>query len=165
MPVESERADLFEKRDLIDEILHPSERAEPAADPPPEREPEQQQEPKHIERKRGLFVRSAHRGLKRTDRTRADRRRAGIAVQPRHADGLRFAHLDRAEEEMMQLRVLQQKGGRLHGKPLPLALYTFCLSQYRYTPCRSESLFSIRFPPVPRKPRTAEKPCPQVRAR
>ena len=53
----------------------------------------------------------------RPDGTGAGRRRTGVAVQPRHTDGLPRALIQSALEEIRQMQVGQQRRSRLDPAP------------------------------------------------
>ena len=139
-----QRPELFRRqlfaRDFMQQLLQPAERAQKAADEPPEQHAEQDQNAGDIIRK-AEFGRADHR-LKRPDRARARCRRAGIAVQAGHADGLALALIDAALEEVWQVDVGQQRRRRLDPAAKPAQEQgnrLFFLIQCRHTPSTAGS--------------------------
>jgi predicted small lipoprotein YifL len=78
-------------------------------------EPQQNKEARNIIGE-AEFGRADHR-LKRPDGASARGRRAGVAVQSRHADGLSLSLIQAALEEVGQVDVCQQRRSRLYPAP------------------------------------------------
>ena len=69
---------LFDKRNLVEQILHQAERTEPAADKAPDQRSRNHQKPDDIEGK--FEVPAADDCLERADWAGADCARAGVAI-------------------------------------------------------------------------------------
>ena len=99
----------------MQQLLKPAEGTEKAADKAPQQNAQQNEKACDIIGEAEL--RRAHHCLKRSDGAGTGRRRAGVAVQPRHADGLSRALIQSALEEIRQMQVGQQRRSRLDPAP------------------------------------------------
>ena len=123
-------AQLFDKGDLVQQILHQPERAQPAANQAAEQRPEQQQEADDI--KAELVLAAGDDGLQGADRAGAERTRAGIAVQAGDAYELACAFIDVALRKTGGVTVCQGGKSELHEHPHMIFQFT----QGRCTPYR-----------------------------
>ena len=87
-------------------LLKPAERTEEAADEASQQDSQQNEKACDIIGEAELG--RPHHRLKRPDWTRARRRRAGVAVQPRHTDGFPCALIQSALEEVRQMQVVNK---------------------------------------------------------
>ena len=102
-------------RDLMQQLLKPAEGTEEAADKAPQQHAQQNEKACDIIGEAELG--RPHHRLKRPDGTGAGGRRAGVAVQPRHADGLPRPLIQSALEKVRQMQVGQQRRSRLDPAP------------------------------------------------
>ena len=91
--------------DLMQQLLKPAEGTQKAADKAPQQHAQQNEEACDIIREAELG--RPHHRLKRPDGTGAGGRRAGIAVQSRHADGFPRSLIQSALEKVRQVQVGQ----------------------------------------------------------
>ena len=94
------------RRDFMQQFLKPAEGTQKTADKASQQDSKQNEETCDIIGKDELG-RPNHR-LKRTDGTGTGGRWAGVAVQPRHADGFTAALINGALEEIRQMNITQQ---------------------------------------------------------
>ena len=78
----------------MQKLLKPPERAEETADEPPQQHPKEDEDAGNVVGKAELG--RAHHRLECSHRTGTGRARAGIAVQPRHADVFSAALIQRS---------------------------------------------------------------------
>ena len=102
-------------RDLMQQLLKPAEGTEEAADKAPQQDSQQNEETCDIIGEAELG--RAHHRLKRPDGAGSGGRRTGVAVQPRHADGLPRPLIQSALEKVRQMQVGQQRRPRLNPAP------------------------------------------------
>ena len=101
--------------DFVQQLLKPAKGAQKAADEAPQQNAQQNEKACDIIGEAKL--RRAHHCLKRPDGAGPGRRRAGVAVEPRHADGLSRALIQSALEEVRQMQVGQQRRSCLDPAP------------------------------------------------
>ena len=101
--------------DLMQQLLKPAEGTQEAANKAPQQHAQQNEKTCDIIGEAELG--RPHHCLKRPDGTGAGGRRAGIAVQSRHADGLPRPLIQSALEEIRQVQVGQQRRTRLYPAP------------------------------------------------
>ena len=102
-------------RDLMQQLLKPAEGTEEAADKAPQQHAQQNEKACDIIGEAELG--RAHHCLKRPDGAGSGGRGTGIAVQPRHADGLPRPLIQSALEKVRQMQVGQQRRPRLNPAP------------------------------------------------
>ena len=90
-------------RDFMQQLLKPAEGTEEAADKASQQDSQQNEETCDIIGKAELG--RPHHRLKRPDGAGPGRRRTGVAVQPRHADGLPRPLIQSALEKVRQMQV------------------------------------------------------------
>ena len=99
-PVPWQLAQLFDKRDFVQQILNQAERAEPTADKPTDQRADDHQKSNDV--KCEFVVPASERRLQRTDRTGAESAGTGITVEPWNAELLGFSgeyfSFDKADE-------------------------------------------------------------------
>ena len=102
-------------RELMQQLLKPAKGTEEAADKAPQQHAQQNEKACDIigEAEPGR----PHYRLKRPDGTGSGGRRTGVAVQPRHADGLPRPLIQSALEKVRQMQVGQQRRPRLNPAP------------------------------------------------
>ncbi len=103
------------RRDLMQQLLKPAEGTQKTADKASQQDSQQNEEACDIIGEAELG--RPHHSLKRPDGTGTGGRRAGVAVQPRHADGFPSALIQSALEEVRQVQVGQQRRTRLYPAP------------------------------------------------
>ena len=96
----------------MQQLLKPAERAEEAADEAAQQHAKQDEDAGDVIGK--LEFGRADDSLKRADGARARRSRTGVAVQPRHADGLARAAVELAFEKVRQVEIGQKCRTGLH---------------------------------------------------
>ena len=101
--------------DFVQQLLKPAEGTEEAADKAPQQHAQQNEEACDIVGEAELG--RPHHRLKRPDGAGPGRRRTGVAVQPRHADGLPRPLIQSALEKVRQMQVGQQRRPRLNPAP------------------------------------------------
>ena len=99
----------------MQKLLQPTERAEKTADKAPQQHAQQNEEACDIVGEAELG--RPHHRLKRPNGAGPGRRRTGVAVQPRHADGLPRPLIQSALEKVRQMQVGQQRCPRLNPAP------------------------------------------------
>ena len=99
----------------VEKLLDPAKGAQPSADRPAERHAKEQKDPQHIPAR--PVARGRQGVLQRAQRAGADRSRAGIAVQPRHAGGFGWAPVNLPGHKALQMRVIQQRAIHLDQPP------------------------------------------------
>ena len=102
--------DLF-GRNLVQQLLKPSERTQKPADEAAEQHAEQNEKSCDVVGK--AEFRRPHHCLKRADRTGTRCRRAGIAIESRNANGFSFSLIDAPLQKVRQMKVGQQCRSRL----------------------------------------------------
>jgi hypothetical protein len=112
------------KRDLMKQILRQSERTQPSADKTAKQRTEQQQKSHCIKGKSGA---SGQNCLQSSDGAGAKRSRAGVAIQPRHTDGLCGTCIDFPCKKAKDIPVSQRSKSNLHPK-------SYSFTQFQYTP-------------------------------
>ena len=101
----------------MNQLLKPPKRAQKAAHKPPQQYPQQNQRACYIIGKLE-FGRADYR-LHRPDGARACCGRAGVAVEPRHADSLALSPVNLPLKQIGQVRICQQHGAGLRKSPKP----------------------------------------------
>ena len=101
--------------DFMQQLLKPTEGAQKAADKASQQNAKQNEESCDIIGKAELG--RPHHRLKRPDGAGPGRRRTGVAVQPRHADGLPRPLIQSALEKVRQMQIGQQRRPRLNPAP------------------------------------------------
>ena len=99
----------------MQQLLKPAEGTEEAADKAPQQHAQQNEKACDIIGEAELG--RPHHRLKCPDRTGSGGRWTGIAVQPRHADGLPRPLIQPALEKVRQVQVGQQRRTRLNPAP------------------------------------------------
>ena len=101
--------------DFVQQLLKPAEGAQKTADEASQQDSQQNEETCDIVGEAELG--RPHHRLKRPDGAGPGRRRTGVAVQPRHADGLPRPLIQSALEKVRQMQVGQQRRPRLNPAP------------------------------------------------
>ena len=104
------------RRDPVQELLHKSHGAEPAADRPAERQSEDHDHAQHIPS--GAMAGRRQRVLDRSQRACADRSGAGIAVEAGDTDRLRLSLIDLSVYKASEVRVIEQRTVKLNESSL-----------------------------------------------
>ena len=101
----------------MEQLLNKPKGAKEAADQPPQTEAQQHQDPHNIQRQ--LIGHGAQGVLQRAQWTGGYRPGAGVAVEPRHADGLALSPVNLPLQQIGQVRICQQRGTCLRKSPKP----------------------------------------------
>lgn len=124
----------FPCRDFMEQLLQPAEGAEKAADKSSEQNADENQHACDVIGK--LELGRADHCLHCPDGTRPCRTRAGIAIQPRHADLLGIAAENGSLKEIRQMDIGEECCEQLYFSAQVRKEIGFCffLSQYQHTP-------------------------------
>ena len=129
---------LFDLRrwNLVEQLLNQPQWAEPATNSAPQRQAVKHQNTTHIPWR--PLIHGSQCILQRSQRTRANRARARIAVEARHAEILHRAGINIPFDETLDVGIIEQRGIHLNQPPFGGLMRrpprAYLLSQGQYTP-------------------------------